>query len=52
VQRLDRTVLANFTVRGEVPAAANRMTEVVAAQEQALQQALESAAASIAAAAR
>jgi len=51
VQRLDRTILANFTARGEAPAAANRMTEVVAAHEQALQQALESVVASIAAAA-
>lgn len=51
VQRLDRTVLANFTARGEVPATANRMTEVVAAQELALQQALASVAASLAAAA-
>lgn len=51
VQRLDRTVLANFTARGEAPAAANRMTEVVAAQERALQQALESVVTSLAAAA-
>jgi len=50
VRRLDRAVLANFTARGEAPAAANRMTEVVAAHEQALQQALESAVATIAAA--
>lgn len=49
VQRLDRTVLANFTVRGEAPAAANRMTEVVAAHELALQQALAGLVSSLAA---
>lgn len=51
-RRLDRSVIAAFTAEGTSPAAANRMTEVVAAYEAALQQALGSASASLAAAAK
>ena len=49
-RRLDRTVMATFTAEGQAPAAANRMSDVVAAYEAALQQALASAAASLVAA--
>lgn len=49
-RRLDRSVVAAFTAEGRAPAAANRMNEVVAAYESALQQALTSATASLAAA--
>lgn len=51
-KRLDRSVVASFTAEGSETAAANRMGEVVAAYEAALQQALASAAASLAAAAK
>lgn len=40
VARADRSVLENFVVQAEVPAAADRMAAVVAAFEQATQQAL------------
>lgn len=49
-QRIDRTVIAQFTASGTAPAAANRMGDVVAAYESALQQALASVATSLAAA--
>lgn len=51
-KRLDRSVVASFTAEGSAPAAANRMGEVVAAYESALQQALASVSASLAAAAK
>ena len=38
--RADRSVLENFVVQAEVPASADRMAAVVAAFEQATQQAL------------
>lgn len=49
-RRLDRHVVAAFTAEAQVPAAANRMNEVVAAHEAALQQALAGVSASLAAA--
>lgn len=49
-RRLDRTVIATFTARGQAPATANRMGEVIAAYEAALQQALAGVTTSLAAA--
>jgi len=49
-QRLDRSVMASFTADGQALAAANRMNEVVAAYEAALQQAVAGISASLAAA--
>ncbi len=51
-RRLDRSVIAAFTAEGQAPAAANRMGEVVAAYELALQQALGTVSTSLAAAAK
>jgi ABC-type uncharacterized transport system auxiliary subunit len=51
-RRLDRTVIASFTARGEAAATANRMGEVIGAYESALQQALAGVSASLAAAAK
>lgn len=51
-RRLDRSVIAAFTAQGSAPAPANRMGEVVAAYEAALQQAMAGMAESLAAAAR
>lgn len=49
-QRLDRSVMASFIADGQALAAANRMNEVVAAYEAALQQAVAGISASLAAA--